>query len=91
MRRLLGLLARPLLKIPFLRRRYLRRLVDRLERTPAAELPPELRPVQAALKRLPKAQRLPALEAGAQQGPDAEALPSRSLRRAAAKQARRTR
>jgi hypothetical protein len=91
MRKLLGLLARPFLKIPLLRRWYLRRLLRYLEDTPASKLPAEMRQVRALLERLPKAQRLAALESGLQQGPEAAALPSRSLRRAAEKQARRTR
>jgi hypothetical protein len=92
MRKLLALLVRPFLKIPALRRRYLTRLLTHIEETPSSKLSPELRQVQAALKRLPKNQRLRALEAGLEAGPNApQELPSRSLRRAAAKQSRRTR
>jgi len=48
--------------------------------------------VQALLKRLPRHQRLAALETGLQQGQDAAAPPqSRALRRAAERQARRRR
>ena len=90
MRKLLGLLARPFLRIAPLRRWYLRRVLRYLEEAPASKLSAEMRQVQALLKRLPKEQRLAALESGLQQGPQQEQpLPSRSLRRAAEKEARR--
>ena len=91
MRRAFGLLARPFLKIPPLRRWYLKRLLRFLEQTPASKLPAELRQAQALLKRLPQGQRLAALESGLKQGPQAQAqvAQSRSLRRAAAREAKR--
>jgi len=93
MRKVLGFLARPFLKIPPVRRWYLRRLLTYLEDTPTSKLPDEMRAVQALLKRLPKHQRLAALETGLKQGssPEAAAPQSRALRRAAAKQSRRSR
>ena len=91
MRKLLGLFAKPFLKIPPIRRWYLRRLLRFLEDTPPSKLPQELRQAKALLDRLPKAQRLAALEAGLQQTPETQVPQSRSLRRAAAKEARRRR
>jgi hypothetical protein len=93
-RRALGFLFRPFLKIPPIRRAYLRRLLTYLEETPASQLPPELRQAKTLLDRLPKNQRLAALETGLAQGPRAAAQeppPSRALRRAAAKEEKRRR
>jgi hypothetical protein len=93
MRRFLGLLARPFLKIPPIRRWYLGRLLTYLEETPTSKLPDEMRAVQALLKRLPRQQRLAALETGLKQGSSLEAAApqSRALRRAAEREARRRR
>jgi hypothetical protein len=84
-------LFKPFLKIPAVRRRYLRRMLEYIEDTPRAKLPEELRPVQAALKRMPtRQQKLAALESGFEAQASGEAPPqSRAIRRAAAKQARR--
>jgi hypothetical protein len=91
-RRFLGFLFRPFLKIPPIRRAYFRRLLTFLEETPPSKLPEELRQAQTLLKRLPKAQRLAALEQGLEQGVEAQQpLPSRSLRRAAEREAKRRR
>lgn len=89
--RIRGALARALLRVPILRRFYLRWLLAYLERAERRKrpLPAELRQLQDALARLPKARRLPALEAALRHGEPE--LPSRSLRRAAAKQAKRGR
>jgi len=75
MRKFFGFLARPFLKIPPLRRWYLRRLLGYLEETPPSKLPDEMRQVQALLRRLPRHQRLAALETGLQQGPGGAAPP----------------
>jgi hypothetical protein len=92
MRKFLALLARPFLKIPPLRRWYLKRLLTYLEETPASKLPAEMRTVQAMLKRLPRHQRLAALQTGMEQGQSQADVPqSRALRRAAEKEARRRR
>jgi hypothetical protein len=91
MRAILGFLARPFLKIPPLRCWYLRRLLTYLEETPSAKLPAEMRTVQAMLERLPRHQRLAALETGLQRGPQASAPQSRALRRAAERESRRRR
>jgi hypothetical protein len=92
MRKFLAVLAKPFLKIPPIRRAYLRRVLKYLEETPASKLQPEMRAAQALLMRLPKHQRMAALETGIEQGGRAEDVPqSRALRRAAAKEARRRR
>jgi hypothetical protein len=92
MRKVLAFLARPFLKIPPIRRWYLNRLLTYLEETPSSKLPEEMRAVQALLKRLPKHQRLAALQTGMQQGSSQADVPqSRALRRAAEREARRRR
>jgi hypothetical protein len=90
-RKLLAFLVKPFLKIPRIRRWYLRRVLTYLEETPPSKLTPEMRTVQAFLQRLPKHQRLAALETGIEQGSVGDAPQSRALRRAAAKEARRRR
>ena len=89
MRRLFAVLLKPFLKIPALRRRYLRRMLEYIEETPRSKLPAELQPVQAALKRLlTRQQRLAALEGGLDAKPE-DVPQSRQLRRASARQQRR--
>jgi hypothetical protein len=80
--------ARGILRVPIVRRLYLRRLLKHLDETPKSQLKPELRTLQAALQRLPRHQRMGALET-ALRSPPAEELPSRSLRRAAGRQQKR--
>ena len=91
MRKFLAVLAKPFLKIPRIRRWYLRRVLKYLDETPPSKLSPEMRTVQAFLKRLPKHQRLAALETGLEQGAVGDVPQSRSMRRAAAKETRRRR
>ena len=91
MPKFLGVLARPFLKIPPVRRWYLRRVLKYLEETPPSKFAPEMRAAQALLQRMPRHQRLAALETGLEQGTVGEAPQSRALRRAAAKEARRHR
>jgi hypothetical protein len=92
MRKVLAFLARPFLKIPRLRRWYLRRLLTYLEDTPPSKLTPEMRTVQAMLKRLPRHKRLAALETGLREGQAQAEMPqSRALRRAAERETRRRR
>jgi hypothetical protein len=90
-RKFLAFLAKPFLKIPPLRRWYLRRVLKYLEETPPSKLGPEMRAAQALLRRMPKHQRLAALETGLEQGAVGTVPQSRALRRAAAKEARRHR
>jgi hypothetical protein len=92
-RRVFGFLLRPFLKIPLVRRAYLKRLLTYLEETPTSKLPAELRAAKSMLERLPKQQRLAALESGLDQGPQAaqQPPPSRAMRRAAEKEQRRRR
>ena len=51
-------IAKALLGVPFLRRVYSKRLLTELEEKRPRDLPEELRVVQAAIQRLPKAQRV---------------------------------
>jgi hypothetical protein len=90
-RKFLSFLVKPFLMIPPLRRAYLRRVLKYLEETPPSKLSGEMRTVQALLKRMPKHQRLAALETGLRQGSVAQGQQSRAMRRAAAKEARRRR
>src|SRR3954449_2815523 len=86
--------GRMLLKIPFMRRLYLRRLLNLLESggTKKRPLPPQLQELRRAIMRVPERQRYATLEAALKQGPQLEQTPpSRALRRAAAKQQRRKR
>jgi hypothetical protein len=83
-----------LLKIGFLRRFYLRRLLTLLESGGSKKrpLPPQLQELRRAIMRVPERQRYATLEAALKQGPQLEQNPpSRALRRAAAKQQRRKR
>ena len=92
MKKVAAFLMKPFLKIPALRRRYLRKMLEYIEETPRNKLPEELRPVQAMLMRLPKHQRMAALQAGVEAGQQGQQIPqSRQLRRAAARQQRRNR
>src|SRR5437667_8138012 len=85
-------IARTFFRLPFLRSFYLKRLMSFLESggTKKRPLTPELQQLRAALDRLPKRQRMGALETALSQGLKGqtveEALPSRQLRRAAARQ-----
>ena len=87
-----------MLKVPFLRRRYVKSLLRQLEEGGGKKgLPPELQQLQRMLKQVPPPQRAQTLETALRQGlsgevPSAPAeLPSRSLRRAAERQQRRQR
>jgi hypothetical protein len=82
-------LIRLFLRIPFLRRFYVRRVLAFLEKTGKRRkpLPTELQQLQAALARLPtRARKLEVLEAALRGSATGDAAPSRALRRAAAKQ-----
>lgn len=54
--------AKALISIPFVRRRYARRLLDTIENSPPSTLPPQLRELRTALQRVPKPRRLELLE-----------------------------
>jgi len=90
-------LAKLVLKVPFLRRRYVRGLLRQLEDGGKRELPPELAQLRRLLKQVPPPQREQTLEAALRQGlsgevpNEPEQLPSRSLRRAAQRQQRKRR
>src|SRR4051794_3024828 len=79
-------IASTLLKVAPLRRLYTKRLLKTLDESQPHQLPPELRQIQNALTRVPKAQRLATLEASLKQGQ--QEPPNRALRRAAQKQMR---
>src|SRR5437588_2564369 len=83
-------IARKLLKVPFLRRFYLKRLLKHLDGTPRGELEPELRELQTALARVPRPRRLAMLESLLEQGPEV-VQQSRSLRRMAERQSKKAR
>jgi hypothetical protein len=91
-----GALAKLILRVGFLRRRYVKRLLKHLEEGGGKRgLAPELVQLQGYLKQLPPPQRQQALETALQQGISGQAptapeqLPSRSLRRAAEREQRR--
>ena len=91
-------MARLILRVGWLRRRYAKRLLKHMEEGGGKKgLPPELVQLEKMLKQVPPPQRLQALETALQQGASGEApsapeqLPSRSLRRAAERQQRRSR
>jgi len=91
-------LAKLVLKVPFLRRRYVRGLLRQLEEDGGKrELPPELAQLRRLLKQVPPRQREQTLEAALRQGlsgevpNEPEQLPSRTLRRAAQRQQRKRR
>lgn len=84
--------VRPLLRIGFLRRWHIRRLLKFIDKSKAKgrRLPPNLYDLNRFLSQVPKEQRAKRLEEAitAQQSPDM--LPSRDLRRASDNQARRS-
>jgi hypothetical protein len=91
-------LAKLVLKVPFLRRRYVRSVLGQLEEGGGRKgLPPELQQLQRLLKQVPPPQRAQTLENALLQGlsgdlpSEPEQLPSRSLRRAAERQQRKRR
>jgi hypothetical protein len=88
MRRWLG---KTIVKTPWLGDRYLRGILKHLEETPKSKLSPEMQQMKAGLERLPKKQRLPMLKdamlGNIPQTP--EEMPSRALRRQAARSQRR--
>jgi hypothetical protein len=90
--------AKVVLKIPFLRRRYVRTILLQLDEGGGKKgLPPELQQLQRLLKQVPPTQRAQTLESAFLQGlsgqvpSEPEQLPSRSLRRAAERQQRKRR
>jgi hypothetical protein len=85
--------ARKLMKVPILRRFYLRRLLKHIDDTPREKLEPELRQLQAALATVPPPRRMAMLESALEQGPEATDVvqQSRALRRAAERQNQRAR
>jgi hypothetical protein len=86
-RRLVALLVR----LPGLRGLYLRALVRTLDRTPASKLPAELQQLKRMLAQVPPEQRRELLGNAAKgRLPQPEQM-SRSMRRAAAREARRRR
>jgi hypothetical protein len=83
-----------ILKVGFLRRFYLRRLLSLLESggTKKRPLPPQLQELRRAIMRVPERQRYATLETALKQGPQLQQNPpSRALRRAAERQQRRKR
>jgi len=83
-------IAKLMMKIPFVGRLYLKATLRYLEKTPPSKMPPQLRQLKLALDKVPKAKRLAMLEdAVAGKIPQPDQLPSRQLRRAAARQQRR--
>jgi hypothetical protein len=87
-------LGRTLLRVPFLRRFYLRRLLALLESggTKKRPLPPQLQDLRRVIMRVPESKRYATLEQALEQAPQLEQNPpSRALRRAAARQQRRRR
>jgi hypothetical protein len=92
------LFAKLLLKVPFLRRRYVRSVLRHLEEGGGKKgLSPELAQLKTMLQQVPPPQRPQFLETALRQGLSGEVptspeqLPSRSLRRAAERQQRRRR
>jgi len=84
------MLSKLLVRIPFVGRLYLKATLRYLEKTPPSKMPPQLRQLKAALDKVPKHKRLAMLEdAAAGRIPQPDKLPSRQLRRAAARQAKR--
>jgi hypothetical protein len=57
-----GPVARAILRIPFVRRSYARRLLDTLENAPEHTLAPELKQLKAHLATVPRPRRLAMLE-----------------------------
>jgi len=90
--------AKLVLKVPFLRRRYVRSVLRHLDEGGGKKgLPPELQQLQRLLKQVPPPQREKTLESALLQGlsgtlpSEPEQLPSRSMRRAAERQQRKRR
>jgi hypothetical protein len=84
------MLSKVLLRIPFFGRLYLKATLRYLEKTPPSKMPPQLRQLKTALDKVPKHKRLAMLEdAVSGKIPPPDKLPSRQLRRAAARQAKR--
>ena len=80
-------LGQGLLKIPFFRRLYLKRLLQYLEETKPHEVRPELRALHTAIQRVPRSKRLETLESAMKQSQ--EPPPNRQLRRMSEKQSRK--
>jgi hypothetical protein len=77
-------LGRSVFKIGFLRRRYLKTMLEQLEDSKPHQLTPEMRQIQIALKRVPKGQRMATLETALRHGLSGEQPASnRTLRRQA--------
>jgi hypothetical protein len=91
--RIRAAIARVLLKAPFFRRFYLKRLLKHIDETPREKLQPELRELKKALASVPPPRRMAMLESVLEQGPQATETvqQSRQLRRAAERQQRKTR
>jgi hypothetical protein len=94
--RVRGALGRKLMKVPMLRRMYVRRILKFIDksRDKGRRLPPDLYELSRQLSRVPESERAPALEAALKagntgNGPGAEMPGSnRELRRAASAQQR---
>lgn len=86
-------ISRAFLRVPFLRRLYVRRVLAFLEKSKRKRrpLPPELRDLDAMMRRLPARQRPEALEAALRlQVTEGDRATSREMRRAAARQGRQS-
>jgi hypothetical protein len=91
-----GALGRRLMKVPVVRRMYVRRMIKFIDKSRAKgrRLPPEVYELSRQLSRVPEADRASALEAALKAGPDGrgESVPgsNRQLRRAASAQQRQS-
>jgi hypothetical protein len=87
-----GRFGRRLLKIGFLRRRYIKRVLRSIEKSKekGKRMPPELWDLSKRLDRLPPAKRAEFLEQAITAGPAAQEQAGRAMRRAAASQERQS-
>lgn len=85
-----GRFGRRLLKIGFLRRRYIKRIMRNIEKSKekGKRMPPELWDLSKRLDRLPPGKRVEFLEQAITAGPEAQEQAGRAMRRAAASQER---
>jgi hypothetical protein len=91
-----GALGRRLMKVPLIRRMYVRRMLKFIDKSKAKgrRLPPEIYELSRQLSRVPEADRASALETALKAGPDGigDSVPgsNRQLRRAASAQQRQS-
>lgn len=85
-----GRMGRRMLKIGFLRRRYIKRVLRSIEKSKekGKRMPPELWDLSKRLDRLPPGKRVEFLEQAITAGPEAQEQAGRAMRRAAASQER---